>query len=261
MNASVKRIAPLAVLSALLMMSAPDATAQTLGESRRQSTREELEKAVKISEQAAVSAPESRLRARHQAEVTQLRQRLETGDFAAGDRIFISVYGDSVLSDTFTVRVNRVLRLPGIPDVPLHGVLASELETHLTKSLGVYYKDPRVDATPLVRVSVQGAVGRPGFYVVPIDQALPDLIMAAGGPGGTSDLERATVRRGTETILDRRAMQLALRQGKTVGDVSMREGDEIVVPDRQSRFSVQNILGALGALTGVFWAIRWGVRR
>jgi protein involved in polysaccharide export with SLBB domain len=153
-----------------------------------------------------------------------------------------------------------MLRFPGIPDISLQGVLASELEPHLTKSLSVYYKEPKVDATPLVRVSVQGAVGRPGFFVVPVDQALPDVIMLAGGPGAASDLERATVRRGSTTILDRNAMQVALRQGKTVGDVSMREGDMIVVPDKTSRFSWQTIAAAIGAVSGVVWALRWGLR-
>jgi protein involved in polysaccharide export with SLBB domain len=245
---------------ASLLVASVAVQAQTIGESRRLSTRQELEKAVAISEQAAASAGESRLRAQHQAEAAQLRLRLQMGDFAAGDRILITVYGDSVLSDTFTVRADRMLRLPGIPDVPLLGVLAAELEPHLTKSLSVYYKEPRVDATPLVRVSVQGAIGRPGFYVIPVDQALPDLIMAAGGPGGTSDLDRATVRRGSTTVLDAKAMQLALRQGKTIGDVSMREGDVLLVPDKTSRWNAQTIFGALGAVTGVVWALRWGLR-
>jgi protein involved in polysaccharide export with SLBB domain len=258
MNVSIPKILTVARFAALLLMgiSLPCAS-QTIGESRRQSTRQELQRAVTISEQAAANAREAKLRERHLTEATQLRSRLENGDFAAGDRILISVYGDSVLSDTFTVRADQMIRFPGIPDVSLHGVLASELEPYLTKSLSVFYKEPRIDATPLVRVSLQGAIGRPGFFVVPVDLSLPDVIMLAGGPGPASDLERATVRRGSATILDRRAMQNALRQGKTVGDVSIREGDTIVIPDRTSRFSMQTVFSVLGGVTALIWATRW----
>lgn len=258
MIASSRKVVAITRFTALLLLGASlPSAAQTIGESRRQSTRQELERAVTMSEQAAASAREAKLRERHLAEAAQLRYRLQNGDFAAGDRIHVSVYGDSVLSDTFTVRADQVVRFPGIPDVSLHGVLASELEPHLTKSLAVFYREPRVDATPLVRVSVQGTVGRPGFFVVPVDLALPDVIMLAGGPVGASDLDRATVRRGSTTILDRRAMQNALRQGKTVGDVSIREGDTILIPDRTSRFNAQSMLGLIGGLTGIVWALRW----
>jgi protein involved in polysaccharide export with SLBB domain len=256
MNVSIRSIAACARVAGLLAAIVVPCGAQSLGESRRQSTRQELEKAVAMSEQAASSASDARLRERHLTDAFQLRQRLENGDFSAGERILVTVYGDSVLSDTFTVRADRRLRFPGIPDLSLQGVLASELEGHLTKELSVYYKEPKVDATPLIRVSVQGAVGRPGFFVVPVDEAIPDVIMLAGGPGGTSDLDRAIVKRGNALILDHRAM----RQGKTIGDVSMREGDVIEVPDRSSRWNAQTILAAVGAVSALVWTFRWGFR-
>ena len=260
MNVSIRSIGTCARLVGLLAAIVVPCGAQTIGELRRQSTRHELEKAVAMSEQAAGATSDAKLRERHLADALQLRQRLENGDFSAGERILVTVYGDSVLSDTFTVRADHMLRFPGIPDVSLQGVLASELEGHLTKSLSVYYKEPKVDATPLVRVMVQGAVSRPGYYTIPVDEALPDVIMLAGGPVSTSDLERATVKRGSALVLDYRSMQNALRQGKTVGDVSMREGDVIDVPDKSSRWNAQTILTAIGAVSGLVWMFRWGFR-
>jgi protein involved in polysaccharide export with SLBB domain len=76
---------------------------------------------------------------------------LRNGDFLPGDRIYIVVLGDSALTDTFTVRGDRRLQLPNIPDVTLSGVLDSELNTFLTTELSRYLKNPTVTATGMVR--------------------------------------------------------------------------------------------------------------
>src|SRR5687767_10452918 len=101
--------------------------------------------------------------------------------FQAGDRVLLTVEGDSVLSDTFTVVAGPALRLPDIGEISLAGVARSGLEAHLTRELGRYIKDPVVEARALIRVSVAGEVTRPGFYAVPIDLVLPDALMLAGG--------------------------------------------------------------------------------
>src|SRR5438105_3922021 len=57
-----------------------------------------------------------------------IRARLENGDFQAGDRIFIRVEGDSILTDTVTVVEGLQLPIRGLGSIPLHGVLRSELK-------------------------------------------------------------------------------------------------------------------------------------
>jgi protein involved in polysaccharide export with SLBB domain len=246
------------VAAAVAVLSVPSLAQSTLGEQRRQSTRTELEEQAKAAQEAAAAARDPKLRAKHQEDAEIRLQRLKNGDFAPGDRILLQVYGDSVLTDTVTVRADRKLHLPNIPipDIPLQGVLDSELEAHLTKALGVYIKEVRVQATALVNLGVLGAVVKSGFLTVPADQALTDVITAAGGLSGQADLDRTFVKRGPQTVIDPKSFQDALRRGKTVGDVSMRDGDQIIVPDKTSRFSATQVFGALGAVASLFWAVR-----
>jgi hypothetical protein len=57
-----------------------------------------------------------------------------------GDHIVLTVPTDSALSDTFVVRAGGsdgpVLRLPNLPEIPLRGVLRSELKPHLVEHVG-----------------------------------------------------------------------------------------------------------------------------
>src|SRR4051812_30141100 len=78
--------------------------------------------------------------------------------FQVGDRILLSVEGDSALTDTFTVVAGPVLRLPQIGDISLASVPRSGIEPYLTRELGRYINDPVVSARALIRISVMGEV-------------------------------------------------------------------------------------------------------
>jgi hypothetical protein len=155
------------MIGALLFAPAGSISSQsTIGEMRRQATRDQLEKAAKAAEEAAVSAPTEKLRAQRRADAMAIQMRLTNGDFIPGDRILLEVEGDSILTDTFTVRGDRKLPLPNIADVSLQGVLDSELEPHLTKELLRYIKQVNLKATPLVRISMVG-FPKSDFLTVP----------------------------------------------------------------------------------------------
>ena len=246
-------------LSLLVVAPALAAAQSSMGEMRRQATRPELERAAKATESASMSAPSEKTRAKLRADAAAIRMRLENGDFIPGDRIHLMVDGDTALSDTFTVRVDRMLPLPNVPPISLHGVLDSELEPHLTKELSRYIKQVSLEATPLVRISLMG-FPQSNFYTVPVDQAITDVIAAAGGWGNASQVahDKAVVRRGGGIFMDARATSDAIRQGKTVGDMALRDGDELYVPDKASAgFSWQTALGALSAVSGLIWLFRF----
>jgi polysaccharide export outer membrane protein len=201
-----------------------------IGVNRRQATRAELEQAVAATEHALAATSDARTRERLSSQIEAVKQRLANGDFAPGNRILINVLGDSALSDTFTVRTDQRLQLPSLPDISLRGVLDSELGSHLEKEIGRFLKNPEVNATGLVRLMVSGSAGRPGFYTVPVDMAVTDVMTLAGGPTQTSKIESTIVRRAGHTVLDKKQFAEMLRTGKTVGDVSIIDGDEIYVP-------------------------------
>src|SRR5919201_5714576 len=120
--------------------------------------------------------------------------------FQVGDRILLHVEGDSALSDTFTVVAGPALRLPNIGDISLAGIPRANLETHLTTELGRYIKDPVVQARALIRVSVAGEVGKPGYYAVPIDLVLADALMLAGGATKDARVDQLKIMRGSSEL-------------------------------------------------------------
>ena len=210
-------------------------------------TRAELE-----ARRAALPAgsPEARL----------IEARLRDGDFNVGDQILIRVLEDSALNDTFPVRAGRMLQLPVVQEVPLTGVLRSELDAHLQERIGRILRNPTVEAEPLMRVAVLGGVRSPGYYNVPPDLLLSDLVMVAGGPVGEVRLDKSEIKRYGEQIVDKEGVQYALNSGQTLDRLNLSGGDEVAIGyDKLGRMetvartvllllSIPLAIAALGAL-------------
>jgi hypothetical protein len=176
-----------------------------------------------------------------------IRARLTDGDFAQGDRILLVVEGElqvpnrpepaqqprtmeRALSDTFTVGAGRDLTLPVIGAVSLRGVLRAELEPYLRQEIARSVKDPVVHAKALVRVSVSGAVAKPGFYFVPAGAALSDALTAAGGLTQDAKFDKVRVERVGERVLQGNELRVAFAEGRTLDEMHLRSGDQFVVP-------------------------------
>lgn len=259
--AAIAFVGLFALASALVLSAAPLTAQGSLGEGRRQAKRSELEQAAKATEQAAVVAPDAKTRERLIAEAAGIRQRLRNGDFLPGDRIYLVVVGDSALTDTFTVRGDRRLSLPNIPDISLAGVLDSELGTHLTAELSKFLKNPNVTAQGMVRLTLTGGIARNGFQTFPTDQAVTDVIMSSGGFGQNAKFEDTEVKRSGKVIINKKEFQDAIRTGRTVGDLALRDGDEIFMPVTQAPGSrSQGIVRILAVAGPLFWIVRLVVR-
>ena len=249
------------LLAVLALLPAGVVPAQSsIGDMRRQATRAELEMAVKAAETASLGQRDGKVRDQMRADAAAIRMRLANGDFLPGDRILLLVEGDTALSDTFTVRGDRILPLPNIPDLSLQGVLDSELEPHLTKELLRYIKNVSLTATPLVRISLLG-FPQGNFFTVPVDQSITDVIAGAGGWGSPTLVapEKTVVRRAGRVIMDAKATAEAIRLGKTVGDMALRDGDELYLPDRAAGFSWGKVWTGVSAVTGVLLLIAWRI--
>jgi protein involved in polysaccharide export with SLBB domain len=183
----------------------------------------------------------------------QVKDRLEKGDLQPGDRIALRVVGEQTLTDTFTVTPERTVELPSLAPVAVSGVLRSELRTYLTKQLSRYIRNPDLQAAALVRVSLVGAVGRPGFYNLPADVLASDAIMAAGGPSGNADVARTTVRRSGEDILTEAQVAAAVENGESLDRLNIQSGDEIVVGTKSQ--GIAGVLKTMGMVSGALFGI------
>ncbi len=166
-------------------------------------------------------------------------------EFHVGDRIALTVEGPQTMSDTVVVREGLMLRLVGLGDISLAGVKRSDAQKYLTQQIGKFIRDPIVHATPLIRIAVLGQVGRPGYYTMPSDVLLSDVVMRAGGPTGSADLSRTVVKRGSEDIIPEDSVSSALASGMTIDQLHMAPGDELVVGEKPTS-SFDTVLKVMG---------------
>lgn len=162
------------------------------------------------------------------------RQRLSEGDLQIGDGVLLAVQGEPLLSDTFVVNSARELTLPMVGQVPIRGVLYAEIEPYLTTAIGRQLRDPIVRARGFVRLSVTGSVAHPGIYLVPADALLSDAVMAAGGLTADSRMSDLTAQRGGVPVLAGPQMRTALSEGRTLAQMNLRSGDELMLPAHAS---------------------------
>ncbi len=228
-------------------------------------SREDLVRHLQNLEAAAASDEYGgtlRERARVQAEA--VRTRLQNGDFRVGDRIAVQVQGEnwnaqspgavaptvvtmpgaagvpviSAVGNTggavFTVESGPAVKLPGIPAISLKGVLRSELTDHLTRELSTYILDPQVTSRALIRVSVFGAVGSPGYFYPAAEQLVGEVIMMAGGPAPSADNEKIMVRRGADLLWEGESLQAVMAEGRTLDQMNFQAGDIIEVPAKST---------------------------
>jgi hypothetical protein len=232
---------PALILLSLLGVLLPGQTAKgqtevdlmSIGRSLPLVTRGELEESL-AWHQAVVDSVGTKDSEREKAleAMSYIQNRLELGDFRAGDQIVISVEGDHGLPDTLVVEGGPAVLLPNMGTVSLEGILRSELQDHLAAELGRYLRDPTVRAWPTIRLTIGGMVQSPGFYTFPAALPLGDAIMAAGGPSGEAKIDNIKIRRQGQTLVGGEEVQTAIALGQTFDQLGLRPGDEIYVPEK-----------------------------
>ena len=216
-------------------------------------SRADLEELLEFYDQILASPAYSEsAKASTRANAERIRERLSEGDFRLGDRIVLLVQGEPTLPDTLLVLSGPKVTLPLFGDIPLNGVLRSEISDHLQEALSQFIRNPVVQAQGLMRISIQGAVGLPGFYVVPADGLLSQTLMVAGGMSQTSDIRELKIERGADVVLEGDELQEALRQGLTLDQLNLQAGDQLVLPVQQTGGGIlANVSMILGLVTAV----------
>jgi hypothetical protein len=247
-------VAP-AVLAVSLSAQTPPVQEARLDTRRAQASRVELEASLAQIDTILKSPGYStRIREAKRREAALIRERLTEGDMQVGDLLAITVLGEAGLTDTFTVGAGQMLSLPGLPPVPLRGILRSEAEPYITKELERYIRNPQVRVVPSIRLAVLGAVGRQGYYQVPADVLISDAIMMAGGPTGAANPNKSKIVRANTEILAQAEVEQAIVRGATLDQLNLRAGDQIVVDEKiQRQGRTVTFLTIFGILTSVVY--------
>ncbi len=248
-------LAAVIVACGLGSVSVRPAGAQTDLESAWSASRAELERRLtQLEALAASTAYSERARARSAAETEVIRRRLSEGDFRIGDRIYVEIDATVLLGpqgteqtsnnvrDTITVLENSRISVRGVGEISLRGVLRSELQTRVSDAVGEVILNARTTTRPLVRLAVFGSVGRPGYYTVPVETRIDDLVMIAGGPTIEASTDNMRMVRGDTVVLSESEIRTLIAQGAVVGSLGLAEGDQLVIEQRAQRLDRQQTL-------------------
>ena len=161
------------------------------------------------------------------------------------DILKITVYGQSDLDTTQTVRPDGKIEFPLVGEIDATGLTPAELRAIVTKQLSRSFVNPQV--TVIVTefgsrtVSMVGQVQKPGVYVIGAQTRLLDAIALAGGLDADADLSRAAVVRNGEALpVD---IEGLVRGSDLSQNILVGPGDTLVIPSALDRRVV--VLGSV----------------
>lgn len=150
--------------------------------------------------------------------------RTGLGEYRIGpeDLIEVQVFGVDQLARTVRVNSFGMVSLPLIGATAVGGMTSSEAERTISRKLAEnYLQDPQVSVFikeyTNQRVTVEGAVQKPGIYPLRGQTTLLRAIAIAGGQGNLSDLSNVVIYR---------ADPAGLRAGTTYDIEKIRRGEQ-----------------------------------
>lgn len=171
------------------------------------------------------------------------------------DVLDISVFNVPELSKTVQVAGTGTVNLPLVGEIPAAGRTAQDIERDLAERLGAkYLQNPQV--TVFIkeynsqRVTVEGAIKKPGVYPLQGKTTLLQFIATAEGMTDTADSDVVIFRNINGKRSGARFDTDDVRAGK-LEDPTIQAGDVIVVSNSAMKTMYQNLLKFIPA-TGAF---------
>jgi polysaccharide export outer membrane protein len=190
---------------------------------------------------------------------TQATESDLTYRIGPSDKLALKVFQVPDLSyDEIFVDAAGNLQLPLVGSIRAAGLTTAELTDMIAVALRQrYLRDPQVTVTVIEaasqKITVDGAVTKPGVYKMQGDVSLLQAIAMAEGPTRIADLKSVAVFR---TVRDRSMVAVfdlrAIRSGQAA-DPSVLGDDVIVVDTSQMSARMQDLLQALPALASFFY--------
>ncbi len=170
----------------------------------------------------------------------------------------IQVFKVPELSKTVQVSEAGTINYPLIGEVSAAGRSARQVEQALTQALGAeYLRDPQVSVYVREynsqRITLEGAVEKPGVYPIRGDMTLLQLLATAGGVSAIADDTIVIFRTVNAKRTVARFDVDPIREG-TAPDPKLAAGDMVIVGKSSLKEGFGNVLKAL-PLAGVFTLI------
>jgi polysaccharide export outer membrane protein len=181
----------------------------------------------------------------------------DVGDYriAPLDVLDIAVFQVPDLGGTFPVSVNGQIDMPLIGGVAATGKTLDQLKADITKLLDQYLQSPKVtvamkDAISQ-RITVEGAVNKPGVYPTSGPTTLMQVMAMAGGLDRIADERGVVVFRKIDGKRHAAKFDYTAIRAGTADDPVIAGGDMIVVDESGFKASLRNLRESIG-LFGFF---------
>lgn len=156
-----------------------------------------------------------------------------------GDEIIIDIWGTSQVSIQQTITSDGAISIDNLGLVFLNGMTVNQATNHLRKELNKIYagladENPTsqlkvsLGSSRTIQVNVMGEVYQPGTYAMSAFSTVFHALYNAGGVSDIGSLRNIQVVRNGKSIANVDIYDFIM-QGKTKDDISLQEGDVIIV--------------------------------
>lgn len=161
-----------------------------------------------------------------------------------GDEIIIDIWGASENSIRQEISPDGCITIPGLGMISLNGLNIADAREYLKSELSKIYANEgnqiqvTLGNTRSIKVNVMGEVMVPGTYTLSAFASVFHALYSAGGITDLGSLRDIRVARNGNTVANVDVYEYIL-QGKTEGNISLQEGDVIIVPTYEAIVKVE----------------------
>lgn len=161
-----------------------------------------------------------------------------------GDEIIIDIWGASENSIRQEISPDGCITIPGLGMISLNGMNIADAKEYLKSELSRIYANEgnqiqvTLGNTRSIRVNVMGEVMVPGTYTMSAFASVFHALYNAGGITDLGSLRDIRVARNGKTVANVDVYEYIL-QGKTDTNISLQEGDVIIVPTYEAIVKVE----------------------
>ena len=143
-----------------------------------------------------------------------------------GDVLKLWIWREEEMSGEFPIPESGVVVFPKIGPRNVLGASTADLRNTLIAEYQKYLRNPAIEITFLRRVNVLGAVNEPGVFSLDETMTIAHALALAGGarPDGRADQ--------VELFRDGQKLVGKISQRTKVGELQIRSGDQLFVPER-----------------------------
>jgi polysaccharide biosynthesis/export protein len=172
------------------------------------------------------------------------------GSLRPGDYVRIKIWREPDLSDTVQVDPDGIATFAKIGPVKATGLEPDSLRRTLAALYSRFLVNPAIEITLLRRISITGAVQKPGLYPVDNTLTIAEALALAGGAAQDGRLTEVQLRRGGEKI------DVKLDGETRLADTPLRSGDQLYVPQKSwVERNTSVIFGVLGLATSIAFLV------